>query len=67
MKTQKFCALRQEAGEEYRDYLVRVESLSRDCKFSSSNNAEANEILNTTRQQFCLPLAVIGIKRPRVA
>ena len=29
VKTQKFCAVRQAAGEEYRNYLVRVEGLSR--------------------------------------
>ena len=62
VKTQTFCAVRQAAGEEYRNYLVRVEGLSRDCDFGSSENAEADEILSTTRQRFCLNLSVIGLR-----
>ena len=67
VKTQKFRAVRQAAGEEHRDYLVRVQGLSRDCDFGSSKNAEADEILTTTRQRFCLYFAVIGVKRSKVA
>ena len=63
MKTQKFCAVRQAAEEEYRDYLVCVEGL---CDFGSSENTEANEILTTTRQRFCLHLAVIGLRDPEL-
>ena len=56
--------MRQAAGEEYSDYLVCVEGLSRDCKFGSSKNVQANEILTTSKQQFCLYLAVIGLRNP---
>ena len=66
MKTQKFCAVRQASGEEYRDYPVCVEGLSRDCEFGSRKNAEADEILTTTRQRFCLHLAVIGLRDPEL-
>ena len=41
---------------------VRVEGISRDRELGSSKNARANEILTTTRQRFCLNLAVIGLR-----
>lgn len=50
VKTQKFVVVKQAAGKEYRDYQVRVAGFSRDSEFADTN-----------RQQFCLPLAVIGI------
>ena len=62
VKTQKFCAVRQAAVEEYRNYLVRAEGFSRDYEFGSSENAEADEILTTTRQRFCLHLKVIRLR-----
>ena len=66
VKTQKLCAVRQAAQEGYEYYLVRVESLSRDCKCGSSKDAEANKILTSTRQRFCLHLAVIGLRDPEL-
>ena len=66
VKTQKFCAVRQAAGEKYRDYVVRVEGLSRGCDFGFSKYAEADEILTTTRQRFCLHMAVIGLRDPEL-
>ena len=68
VKTQKFCAMRQAAEEEqeYRDYLVRVESLRRVCEFGSSENAEVNKILTTTKQRFCLHFAVVGLRDPEL-
>ena len=41
---------------------VRVEGISRDRELGSSKNARANKILTTTRQRFCLNLAVIGLR-----
>ena len=58
--------MRQAAGNKYRNYLVRVEGISIDCKFGFSENVKANDILTTTRQQFCLHLKVTGLRNPKL-
>ena len=53
IKTHKFFSVSQHAGEDDRDYLVRVERLSRDADFA---NADA------VRRRFALVLAVNGLR-----
>ncbi len=55
LSVQKFVSVSQVLGESYRDYLVRVEKLSRKCNFVKYNA----EVL---RQEFCLVMAVNGIR-----
>lgn len=66
VKTQKFVTVHQGASEDFRDYLVRVERLSRDGQFARTNNAEANEVLERERLRFCLVLAINGLRDPKL-
>ena len=54
LRLSRFVTVCQRAGESYRDYLVRVERLSRGCGFSQY---KAEEL----RLDFCLLLAVNGL------
>ena len=53
VKTDKFVSVSQLAGEDDRDYLVRVERLSRDAGF---DNADA------LRRRYCFVLAINGLR-----
>ena len=53
VKTEKFYSAQQKEGEDDRDYLVRVESLSRDVKLEHSDRA---------RQQLALIIAINGLR-----
>ena len=53
VKTEKFVLVSQLAGEDDRDYLVRVEWLSRDAGF---NDADA------LRRRYCFVLAINGLR-----
>ncbi len=55
LSVQKFVSVSQVLGESYRDYLVRVERLSRKCNFTKYNAEDL-------RQEFCVVLAVNGIR-----
>ena len=53
VKTQKFVSVSQAAGEDARDYLLRVERLSRDVEFGRADQ---------TRRRFSLVLAINGLR-----
>ena len=53
VKTDKFVSVSQLAGEDDRDYLVRVERLSHDAGF---DNADA------LRRRYCFVLAINGLR-----
>ena len=53
VKTEKFVSVSQLAGEDDRDYLVRVERLSCDACF---NDADA------LRRRYCFVLAINGLR-----
>ena len=54
--------MKQVSGEDHRDYLKRVERLSRDLNFFSSENQDRNEALQVARSALCLSLAVNGLR-----
>ena len=53
VKTQKFCYVRQNVGKDERDYLVRVEKLSRDANLGTTDEA---------RRRLCLVLGTNGLR-----
>ena len=53
VKTEKFVLVSQLAGEDDRDYLVRVERLSRDAGFDDAD---------ALRRRYCFVLAINGLR-----
>jgi hypothetical protein len=63
VRMQKFVAVCQGVGEDHRDYLLRVERLSRDCgAFGRTVNADVNVALSGARELVCLSNAVNGLR-----
>ena len=62
IRLRKFVTVRQCAGEDSRDYLKRVERLSRDLDFFKSDNADTMTALQTARQSLAMMLAVTGLR-----
>ena len=62
VRTQKFVTVNQCVGEEYIDYLCRVERLSRDLDIFTSDNIVANTALQAVRDSLALVLAVNGLR-----
>ena len=62
VKMQKLVTARQAIGEDHRDYLLRIERLSRETASTDSNNHEAREAVRIVRERFCLTLAVNGLR-----
>ena len=63
VRMQKFMTVSQVVGEDYRDYLLRVEGLGRDCgAFERRNDAQINEALSGARELVCLAAAVNGLR-----
>ena len=62
MRTQKFVTVNQCLGEEYTNYLCRVERLSRDLEIFTSDNTVANTALQAARDSLALVLAVNGLR-----
>ena len=66
VKTQKFVTVRQMLGEDNRDFLLRVERLSREiCGTASANQAVVDEVA-VIRERLCLALAVTGLRNSGV-
>ncbi len=66
VKTQKFVTVKQLASEDERDYLHRVERLSRYCEFGVSAEPQVAAQIETTRQRFCVVLAILGLTDDKV-
>ena len=62
VRTQKFVTVRQNAGEDYSSYLLRVEKLSRSLEFFSSRTADTHAALQGARTNLALVLAVNGLR-----
>ena len=62
IRLRKFVTVRQCAGEDSRDYLKRVERLSRDLDFFKSDNADTMAALQTARKSLAMMLAVTGLR-----
>jgi len=62
VKTQKFVSVRQLAGEDNRDFLLRVERLGRQVCEPNTDNADAVAAVNNIRENLCLTLAVNGLR-----
>lgn len=61
VKTQKFVTVRQGISENNRDYLLRVDQLSRNLDLATSENAQINAAQEVIRRKFALVLAVNGL------
>ena len=62
VKTRNFVTARQLSGEDNRDYLRRVEQLSRNLRFFKSENAAASAALQEARQSLAVVIAVNGLR-----
>lgn len=63
VRVKKFVTVKQAAGENERDYLLRIERLSRDSGFSVAGvNADIKRNLDTVRQNYSVVLAVLGLR-----
>ena len=62
MRTQKFVTVSQLSGEEERDYLLRVERLSRAVELVTSNDQTIKAQQEQTRSRFAVVLAVNGLR-----
>ena len=54
VKMQKLVTARQAIGEHHRDYLLRIERLSRETASTESRNPEAIAAVKVVRERFCL-------------
>lgn len=62
VRTQKYVLVSQTVGEDQRDYLKRVERLSRDLEFFNDSDIGKHEALQTARASLTLALAVNGLR-----
>jgi len=62
VQTQKFVTVRQAAGEDYGNYLHRVESLSRSLNVFNHNDENINRAVQEVRSTLALVLAVNGLR-----
>ena len=62
VRAQKFVTVKQLPSEDARDYLKRVERLSRDLEFFKSDDDDKMEALQTARTNLALVLAVNGLR-----
>jgi hypothetical protein len=63
VRMQKFVTVSQGVGEDHRDYLLRVERLSRDCgAFGRTASVDVNVALSGARELVCLSNAVNGLR-----
>ena len=62
VKTRNFVTARQLSGEDNRDYLRRVEQLSRNLRFFKSENAAASAAPQEASQSLAVVIAVNGLR-----
>lgn len=62
VRTQKYVMVSQNVGEDQRDYLKRVERLSRDLEFFNDTDGGKHEALQNARASLTLTLAVNGLR-----
>ena len=66
MKTQKFVSVHQTVGEDVRDYLLRVERLSKEVGSFASDDGEILKQWNTIRGRFSVVIAINGLRDPNL-
>lgn len=66
VQTRNFVCASQTLGEDNREYLKRVEQLSRNLRFFNSETDEIHTALQTARESLALVIAVNGLKDHRV-
>jgi hypothetical protein len=66
IRTRNFVTVSQYSGEDNRDYIKRVEQLSRNLDFFNSDNRDIHEALQKARENLALMLAVNGLSNMAV-
>lgn len=62
VKTRNFVSVNQTVGEDNREYLKRVEQLSRNLQFFNNNEEAIHNALQTARENLALVIAVNGMR-----
>lgn len=62
VRTQKFVMVQQALGEDQRDYIKRVEKLSRNLDYFNNVNAAQHQALQVARESLTLSLTVNGLR-----